>query len=62
MHYENTTFAREGLASLVSRKNNTQVMGQRTGFSELDLKRINRLYSCGKVTHTFLLLYMLGRV
>ena len=44
MHYGKTAFSKNGLATIVPRKNVS--IGQRIGFSNLDLQEINALYQC----------------
>jgi len=47
MHYENTTFAKPGRFSLKPRrKEGMKMMGQRKGFSPVDIQKINLLYNC----------------
>jgi len=46
MHYRKNAFSWNGLATIVPRKNVT--IGQRIGFSNLDLQEINALYQCNK--------------
>ena len=44
MHYGKNAFSKNGLATIVPRKNVS--IGQRIGFSNLDLQEINALYQC----------------
>jgi len=46
MHYGKNAFSKNGLATIVPRKNVS--IGQRIGFSNLDLQEINALYQCNK--------------
>ncbi|KAI8499746.1 hypothetical protein Bbelb_227970 [Branchiostoma belcheri] len=46
MHYSATSFSKSGLPTIVARTPTEEVMGQRNGFSTLDLQKINQLYSC----------------
>ncbi|XP_070543873.1 meprin A subunit alpha-like [Ptychodera flava] len=49
MHYSNVTFSKNAssLPTITPRSDISVVLGQRNGFSELDLVKVNRLYSCG---------------
>ena len=44
MHYSSHSFSKNGKATIIPRKN--VVIGQRNGFSNLDLQEINALYQC----------------
>lgn len=45
MHYSATAFSKNGRATIEPKKKGTEI-GQRIGFSENDLFKINKLYSC----------------
>ncbi|KAI6202156.1 Metalloendopeptidase [Aphelenchoides besseyi] len=47
MHYGPFAFSSNGKRTIVARKSGAQKMGQRVQFSEIDLRKINRLYQCG---------------
>lgn len=46
MHYGQYAFSANGKRTIVARKSGSQKMGQRIQFSEIDLRKINRLYQC----------------
>jgi len=46
MHYDNYAFSSNGYATIVSRKDPNKRLGQRNGFSAIDIKQLNKLY-CG---------------
>ena len=46
MHYGLKTFSRNGLATLRPLKDGGSQMGQRRGFSHLDILKLNKLYNC----------------
>ncbi|KAK6060712.1 shTK domain protein [Cooperia oncophora] len=45
MHYAPTAFSKNGKPTIEPRKKGVEI-GQRHGFSELDLYKINKLYNC----------------
>lgn len=45
MHYASTAFSKNGKATIEPKKRGAQI-GQRTGFSENDIYKINKLYKC----------------
>ncbi|KAI6226387.1 Metalloendopeptidase [Aphelenchoides fujianensis] len=47
MHYGPYAFSANGKRTIIPRKSGSQKMGQRVQFSEIDLRKINRLYQCG---------------
>ena len=46
MHYASTAFSKNGKATIQSLKLNN-LLGQRVGMTSLDIKKLNKLYSCG---------------
>lgn len=46
MHYSNVAFSRNGQPTIEAKVRTTDVMGQREGFSRLDLHKINKMYRC----------------
>ena len=47
MHYAKDAFAREkGLITVEGLRQGHEKMGQREGFSETDIRKINKLYEC----------------
>ncbi|XP_062621317.1 zinc metalloproteinase nas-13-like [Saccostrea cucullata] len=46
MHYGATTFSKNGSPTLVAKFNTRGTMGQRSGFSEMDIWKIKKLYGC----------------
>uniref|UniRef100_A0A914CAB5 Metalloendopeptidase n=1 Tax=Acrobeloides nanus TaxID=290746 RepID=A0A914CAB5_9BILA len=46
MHYGPYAFSANGKRTILARKPGAQKMGQRVQFSEIDLKKINKLYHC----------------
>lgn len=46
MHYDSTAFSINGRPTLVARTSLKGQLGQRRGFSSLDLEKLNKLYSC----------------
>ena len=50
MHYESTAFTKNGKPTIQSIKSYKK-LGQRDGLSQLDIQKLNKLYSCGdKIT------------
>ena len=50
MHYESTAFTKNGKPTIQSLKSYKR-LGQRDGLSQLDIQKLNKLYSCGdKIT------------
>nr|QNH72399.1 toxin candidate TRINITY_DN16138_c0_g1_i1 [Ceriantheomorphe brasiliensis] len=49
MHYTDKEFSRNGLKTLESKVEPTSKIGQLHGFSAIDIKQINKLYSCPKI-------------
>jgi hypothetical protein len=47
MHYGNTYFSKNGMDTIRSIINPNLKLGQRNGFSQLDIDEINDLYDCG---------------
>ncbi|RCN52596.1 shTK domain protein [Ancylostoma caninum] len=45
MHYASTAFSKNGKPTIEPRKKGIEI-GQRVGFSEIDLYKINKLYNC----------------
>ncbi len=45
MHYQSKAFSRNGRATIVA-KTKGEVLGQRDGFSPMDLQKLNKLYEC----------------
>lgn len=46
MHYGNTYFSKNGMDTIRSITNPTLRIGQRMGFSQLDIDEVNDLYDC----------------
>jgi hypothetical protein len=46
LHYGPYAFSANGKRTIVAKKGNSQKMGQRIQFSDIDLRKINRLYQC----------------
>jgi hypothetical protein len=46
MHYGNTYFSKNGMDTIRSITNPSLRLGQRDGFSQLDIDEINELYDC----------------
>ena len=47
MHYKGTTFAKHGKLAITTIDPSKQALiGQRKGFSKIDLEQINKLYKC----------------
>uniref|UniRef100_A0A1I7ZIA6 Metalloendopeptidase n=1 Tax=Steinernema glaseri TaxID=37863 RepID=A0A1I7ZIA6_9BILA len=51
MHYASTAFSKNGKPTIEPRKKNAEI-GQRRGFSENDIYKINKLYKCSKLVPT----------
>uniref|UniRef100_A0A914EE62 Metalloendopeptidase n=1 Tax=Acrobeloides nanus TaxID=290746 RepID=A0A914EE62_9BILA len=52
MHYAPTAFSKNGKATIEPRKKGAEI-GQRVGFSETDLYKVNKLYKCPQLVNTF---------
>jgi hypothetical protein len=48
MHYSKTAFSRNGNPTLLPIRDTSAVIGQRHGFSRLDIEKVNTLYRCGR--------------
>ena len=46
MHYGMDSFSRNGKATIRSIKDSAKSLGQRNGFTQLDIQEINSLYEC----------------
>ncbi|KAK6760537.1 hypothetical protein RB195_021850 [Necator americanus] len=51
MHYASTAFSKNGKPTIEPRKKGAEI-GQRTGFSDIDLYKINKLYNCPQAETT----------
>ncbi|XP_017143723.1 low choriolytic enzyme [Drosophila miranda] len=50
MHYSKNAFSTNGRPTIVPMQSNgADQMGQRNGFSDLDIQKLNRMYDCGSV-------------
>lgn len=47
MHYASTAFSKNGKPTIEPKKKGVDI-GQRTGFSETDIYKINKLYKCSQ--------------
>ncbi|XP_061196734.1 uncharacterized protein LOC133205009 [Saccostrea echinata] len=52
MHYSKTAFSRNGNPTLLPIRNTKAEIGQRHGFSQLDIDKVNTLYRCGDIAPT----------
>ncbi|CAO1412000.1 unnamed protein product [Diamesa serratosioi] len=50
MHYSPTAFSRNGQPTIEAKSNSRDKMGQREGFSNKDLEKINKMYNCKGTT------------
>lgn len=48
MHYSKTAFSRNGNPTLLPTQRTNTEIGQRHGFSPLDVEKVNTLYKCGQ--------------
>ena len=46
MHYENNAFSNNGRSTIVANGSPNKKLGQRNGFSPIDIKQLNKLYGC----------------
>ena len=46
MHYGSRTFSKNGKATLRAKNRPYQLLGRRSGFSSVDIKKMNALYDC----------------
>lgn len=46
MHYKYDAFSKNGQPTIVAKMATTDVMGQRVGFSKMDIEKINKMYKC----------------
>ena len=46
MHYGSKTFSKNGKATIRARNRHYLPLGRRSGFSTMDIKKINALYDC----------------
>uniref|UniRef100_A0A183II73 Metalloendopeptidase n=1 Tax=Soboliphyme baturini TaxID=241478 RepID=A0A183II73_9BILA len=51
MHYGPYAFSKNGEKTILALKRGASRMGQRDGFSELDLMKVKKLYDCGDMTN-----------
>ena len=50
MHYEFYAFAKAaGVDTIVPKEGNKDIIGQRGGFSKLDLEKLNKYYECKNI-------------
>lgn len=47
MHYGNYAFSSNGYPTIAAKSNARKTLGQRNGFSAIDIRQLNKLYSCG---------------
>lgn len=52
LHYSTTSFSKNGQPTIEAKKQTTQKMGQREGFSKKDIEKVNKMYKCEKPTGT----------
>ncbi|XP_052714744.1 uncharacterized protein LOC128188023 [Crassostrea angulata] len=52
MHYSKTAFSRNGNPTLLPTQRTNTEIGQRHGFSPLDVEKVNTLYKCGDISPT----------
>ncbi|EFO13341.1 hypothetical protein LOAG_15188 [Loa loa] len=50
MHYGPYAFSGNGRRTIIALKPGADKMGQRTSLSEIDVRKINKLYSCSRKT------------
>merc|ERR1712141_897010 len=50
MHYGNYAFSKNGRKTIISRSNPSERLGQRRGFSTIDIQQLNRYYKCSGTT------------
>lgn len=50
MHYSPTAFSRNGQPTIESKSKSNDKMGQRDGFSNKDIMKINKMYNCKAAT------------
>ncbi|KAJ6636112.1 Zinc metalloproteinase nas-7 [Pseudolycoriella hygida] len=50
MHYSDHAFSSNGQPTIVSKKQFDGKMGQRDGFSKMDIEKINKMYKCSSTT------------
>lgn len=46
MHYSAVAFSKNGQPTIEAKTRTNQMMGQRDGFTKLDIQKINRMYKC----------------
>ena len=47
MHYGKSSFSKNGKPTIQAVKNASRSLGQRKGFTSMDIREINALYDCG---------------
>lgn len=53
MHYASTAFSKNGKPTIEPKKRGVEI-GQRAGFSETDIYKINKLYKCAQFGEVFI--------
>ena len=59
MHYDQYAFSINGEKTIVAIEDANTDLGQRDGMSELDFKKLNKLYSCGEFRQRFFCVFKL---
>ena len=62
MHYGTNGFSKNGKPTLRSIKDPARVLGQRKGFTQIDIQEINSLYECGSKSSDFTCFKRKGRL
>jgi hypothetical protein len=50
LHYSQTAFSKNGQPTIQAKTATNEKMGQREGFSQKDIQKVNKMYKCQRTT------------